>query len=74
MTTSSSFRALQGQRVRFICFFIYFTYFGFAFKRRSLFVYTLILFLFALLFPSFIWRSTVDSKSFACPRGNVFPS
>ena len=70
MITSSSFRALQGQRVRLylssLRFWVLLSLFQGLFLVRLLtfFLFVALLFLLA--------SSTVDSKSFACPRGNDF--
>ena len=64
MITSSSFHALQGQRVRLylsiLCFWVLLS----LFQGCSLFVYSH--FFLSSLYSSLIWRLTVDSKSFAC--------
>ena len=56
--------------------FIYFTFLVLFFAFQGVFLLPLLIFLLlvALLFklPPLIWRSTVDSRSFACPRGDVF--
>ena len=74
MITSSSFRALQGQQVHLylsiLCFWVLLSLFQGVFLVRLLTFFLSSLYSFSQL-PSLIWRSTVDSKSFACPRGNV---
>ena len=64
MITSSSFRALQGQRVRLYLSILRFWSLLSLFQGCSLFVYSH--FFLSSLYSSLIWRSTVDSKSFAC--------
>ena len=80
MITSSSFRALQGQRVR-LYLSILRSLFCFRFFKGVFLVRLLTFVIFRRFTLSFSFRRlfgarqlTVDSKSFACPRGDVFAS
>ena len=66
---------LQGQRVRLYLSILRPLFCFRFFKGCFLFVYSQ--FFFSSLYsffqlPSLIWRSTVDSKGFVCPRGDVY--
>ena len=64
MITSSSFHALQVQRVRLYLSILRFWVLLSLFQGCSLFVYSY--YFLSSLYSSLIWRSTVDGKSFAC--------